>query len=338
MQEAKYYKSDNKKTVTCKLCNHYCVISNNGVGVCKNRVNKNGKLYSLNFGKPIAQNIDPIEKKPFFHFLPGSSTYSIGALGCNFLCANCQNYDISQAEELEKKNEILNYVTPMRILEEALGNGCKSISYTYSEPTIFAEYALEIMKLAHKHKLKNVWVSNGYMSKELLNDIIPYLDAINIDLKSFDEKFYKKICNSKLKPVLDNIRILKEEQVHLELTTLIIPDYSDSISVISEIADFIATELDEDTPWHLSKFSPDISWKMKNLEATSEDIIYEAYEVAKDAGVRYVYVGNIPGDQKENTYCSKCGELAIRMFGYQIERLDVKGHCFNCDRSLDIVE
>ncbi len=226
---------------------------------------------------------------------------------------------------------------PEKIIESALGENCESIAYTYNEPTIFTEYALEIMRLAHKYGLKNAWVSNGYMTEDCLNSIIPYLDAINIDLKSFDNNFYKKNCSAKLDSILNNLILLKKEQIHLEITTLIIPNLSDDLKMLEELADFIVTKLDGDTPWHLTKFSADISWRLNDSPSTTDDVIYQAYEIGKTAGLKYVYVGNMPGDQKENTYCPKCGELSIRRLNYSIERLDNSGHCPACDRSLDII-
>lgn len=338
MQEAKFYQKKEKNLVKCNLCNHFCLINKGKTGVCRVRKNIDGKLNSLVYGYPVAINVDPIEKKPLFHFLPGTFSLSLGTLGCNFFCANCQNWDISQANKIEEKIKKLDYVSPEKIIESAIGDGCSSISCTYNEPTIFTEYALDIMKLARINGLKNVWVSNGYMSNDCLKEIIPYLDAINVDLKSMDEKFYKTNCGAKLKPVLENLKTLKQEQVHLEITTLIIPTLSDDIGMLTEIADFIVNELDSDVPWHISKFSPEISWKLKKIPPTGDDIIYEAYEIGKEAGLKYVYVGNIPGDQKENTYCSKCGELAISRFGYNIERHDNNGRCAYCDKSLDIIE
>ena len=338
MKKAKFYKTKLDGSVQCTLCSHYCVIQNKQTGICLSRINNDGNLYALGYGVVSAQNIDSIEKKPFFHFMPGSLTYSIGSLGCNFKCDNCQNYEISQVENIEKILDNFSNINPERIVEEAIGNDCQSIAYTYNEPTINVEYYLDVMRLAQANGLKNLWVSNGYMSNECLEKIFPYLDAINIDLKSFDNNFYHNICSARLEPVLDNLKKIKQEQIHLEITTLIIPGLSDDIGALSKMADFIAMELDGDTPWHLSKFSPDISWKLKNIPQTGEDVIYQAYEIAKDAGIKYVYVGNIPGDQKENTYCPRCKELAIRRLGYHIERLDQNGHCIQCDRSLDIVE
>ena len=338
MKEAKFYKNLDSNQVQCQLCHHFCLINDGKVGTCRARKNIKGTLYSLVYGYPVALNVDPIEKKPFFHFMPDSVSYSLGTLGCNFACLNCQNWDISQAKNIEVKNKNLDFIAPEKIIEDALSNNCQSIAYTYNEPTIFAEYALEIMKLAQSNRLKNVWVSNGFMSDNCLNSILPYLDAINIDLKSINEDFYKDNCSTRLSPILKNLKTLKQEQIHLEVTTLIIPTLSDDIEMLEKLVKFIVTELDDDTPWHISKFSPEISWKMKSLPTTGDDIIYQAYEIGKEAGLKYVYVGNMPGDQKENTYCPKCGELAIRRLGYHVERLDNNGRCAHCDRSLDIIE
>lgn len=336
--ETKFYKQLSGNAVQCQLCNHFCVIKDGNVGICRARKNENGRLISLVYGRPVALNIDPVEKKPLFHFMPGTMTYSLGTLGCNFRCANCQNWDISQEREIEKKVSHIDCVDPENIIEEAVDNECQSISYTYNEPTIFAEYALDIMKIARDNDIKNIWVSNGFMSEECLNAIIPFIDAANIDLKSMDDEFYKNVCSARLKPVLENLKIIKQAGIHLEITTLIIPTLSDGEDMLAEIADFIASELDADVPWHLSKFSPEISWKLKNLPPTNDYLIYQGYEIGKDAGLKYIYTGNMPGDQKENTYCPKCGELAIRRFGYQIERLDNDGRCAECDKNLDIIE
>jgi len=337
MKEAMFYKKLNNNAVQCLLCNHFCNISNNQIGICRARKNLSGKLYSLIYGYPVAQNIDPIEKKPLFHFLPGSLTYSIGTYGCNFACLNCQNWDISQTKNIANNVENLLINQPEKIIEEALGNNCKSISYTYNEPTIFTEYALDIMKLARKYRLKNIWVSNGFMSNDCLTAILPYLDAINVDLKSMEENFYINNCGARLKPVLDNLIKIKQEQIHLEITTLIIPSLNNDIDLLEKIAEFIFNELESDTPWHISKFSPNISWKLKNLPETGDDIIYTAYEIGRQVGLKYVYIGNMPGDPKENTYCPKCGQLAIRRMGYHIKRFDNKGNCASCDKNLDII-
>lgn len=336
--QSEFYRPLAGNKVQCRLCNHFCVLENNKLGKCNARKNENGKLISLVYGKPVALNIDPVEKKPLFHFMPGTMTYSLGTLGCNFRCANCQNWDISQEREIEKKARRLDYVDPEKIVEEALNNECKSISYTYNEPAIFVEYALDIMKIARDNDLKNIWVSNGFMSGNCLDAVLPYLDAANIDLKSMDDDFYQNNCGANVKPVLENLKTIRQSGIHLEIATLVIPTLSDNEKMLGRLADFIVSELDMDVPWHLSKFSPEISWKLKNLPSTNDYIIYQAYEIGKDAGLKYIYTGNMPGDQKENTYCPKCGELAIRRFGYQIERMDIDGRCADCDKNLDIVE
>ncbi len=337
MLKTKFYKSQNNNKVQCRLCHHFCLIGDGQTGICRVRQNQQGKLYSLVYGYPIALNIDPIEKKPLFHFLPGSLAYSLGTLGCNFSCANCQNWDISQATGIEEKIKYFDFFKPEEIIKNALTVGCRSIAYTYNEPTIWTEYALDIMKLARKNKLKNIWVSNGYMSRDCLKTILPYLDATNIDLKSMDEDFYQKNCGAKLIPVLNNLKRLKKEKVHTEITTLIIPTLSDSPEMLKKIAKFIARELSPETPWHISKFSSQISWKLKSLPETSDKIIYKAYEIGKKAGLKYIYAGNMPGDERENTYCSACGQLAIKRIGYQIERLDKKGKCAKCGQNLNII-
>lgn len=339
MKEAEFYKKlDNNNKVQCRLCNHFCYIDDGLTGICRVRKNEKGKLYSLVYGYPVALNIDPIEKKPLFHFSPGSFAYSLGTLGCNFRCTNCQNWDISQTTDIESKIKYLDFIPAEKIIKGALAAGCQSIAYTYNEPTIWTEYALDIMKLARKNKLKNVWVSNGYMSGNCLEAILPYLDTANIDLKSMDEDFYKKKCGAKLAPVLDNLKMLKKKKIHNEITTLIIPGLSDNPAMLEKIAEFITIELSPETPWHISKFSPEISWKLKNLPETGDEIIYKAYAIGKKAGLKYIYTGNMPGDDKENTYCPACGQLAIRRLGYQIERLDKNGRCAKCGKNLDIVK
>lgn len=339
MKKSILYKNLPKKQVQCLCCGHFCVIKNNKAGICGARKNINGELDLLVYGYPSDLNADPIEKKPFYHFKPGSYAYSFGTFGCNLKCKNCFNWAISQDHaDMEKRRENLNFISPERIIENALGDGCESIAYTYNEPTVSLEYALEVMKLAQQNGLKNIWVSNGYMSSQALDAILPYLDAANVDLKSFSEDFYKENCQAGLGPILKNLVRLKQEQVHLEITTLIIPGKSSGIEMLASLSEFIAAELDSDTPWHISKFFPHVSWKLKDLPPTGEDMIYEAYEIGKSAGLKYVYVGNLPGDQKENTYCPKCGELAIRRFGSNIDRLDNSGRCAYCDRDLDIIE
>jgi pyruvate formate lyase activating enzyme len=247
------------------------------------------------------------------------------------------NFDLSQEKQIEQKNKALPFLPPEKIVELALDSKCRSIAYTYNEPTVFAEYALEIMKLARAAGLYNVWVTNGFMSDEGLAEILPYLDAANVDLKSSEESFYKKICGARLKPVLANLKTIKKAGVHLEITTLVIPTLSDDNKNLETIADFIKEELGSATPWHLSKFSPKISWKLTELEATGLKTLNQAHEIGRVAGLKYVYLGNVAGE-KENTYCPECGSLNIERIGYNISRQDLRGRCFKCQANLNIFD
>ena len=334
-----YQKKEGK--VECRACFHFCKIAEGKTGLCGVRQNRSGKLFLLTYNKAIAVHIDPIEKKPLFHFLPGSYAYSLGTLGCNLRCANCQNFDISQM--FGQKGKIENYaklnwgldLTPEQIVEKALENNCQSIAYTYNEPTIFWEYALDTMKLARKRGLKNVWVSNGFMSSQTLDAIIPYLDAINVDIKSFDDQFYKTNCGARLDPILENCRRLVKEKVWLEITTLIIPTLSDEERMLEKIACFIKEELGDFVPWHVSAFSGAISWKLKFLPDTPILKIKKASALGKEAGLKYVYAGNIWEENLVNTYCPQCDEVVIKRVGYVTERFDQNGKCPNCGKILE---
>ncbi len=336
MQEARFYRKIKNDLLQCRLCSHYCILKNGEVGFCNARQNKGGKLYSLVYGYPVAVNVDPIEKKPLFHFLPGSDIFSLGTFGCNFRCKNCQNYDISQESAIEEKNKALPFVAPEKIVEGALAYKTNSIAYTYVEPTIFGEYALDIMTLAKEKNLKNVWVSNGFMSEEFLEELLPLADAFNIDIKSFDDEFYKTNCSAWLKPVLENTKKIKKFGKHLEVTTLVIPSLSDDLTMLKKIAKFIYNELGAETPWHISRFSGEISWKLQNLPQTDLRLLEKVYEIGKKAGLKYVYLGNVP-DGKENTYCPKCNTLAIKRNYYNIERFDKNGKCPKCGEDLDMI-
>jgi len=335
-KEALFYKKLKDKKVQCEACNHQCLILPDKIGICGVRKNIDGKLYSLVYGLACAENVDPIEKKPFFHFLPGSYSLSIATVGCNFRCLYCQNWDISQGSKISGKIDGFE-LPPEKIVKDALDNNCQSISYTYTEPTVFTEYALETMKLAQEKGLKNNWVSNGYMSKEVLEKIAPYLDAINLDLKSFKEEFYQKICGAHLKPVLENLKLIKKLGIWLEVTTLVIPGENDSLQEFKQIAEFIKNELGRETPWHISKFSPEISWKMQTYSPTPEKTIKQAREIGLKTGLKYVYSGNVWGDSGENTYCPKCKELNIKRIGFSIERLDKNGKCHKCGTDLKLI-
>ncbi len=338
-KEAVLYKKEKDNKVKCGLCNHRCLINDGNRGICGVRKNEKGTLYTLVYEKAVTENIDPIEKKPLFHFLPGTLSLSIATVGCNFKCLHCQNADISQISK-ERAMEDLDFVfgkdLPIeKVIKDAKDNNCPSISYTYTEPTIFTEYALDTMKLAKKKGIKNVWVSNGYMTKEALGLIAPYLDAINVDLKAFTDKFYQEVCGAKLQPILENLKEIKKKKIWLEVTTLLIPTKNDSPKELEEMAKFIKDELGEETPWHISRFFP--TYKLGDLPPTDVEVIRKAVEIGKKAGLKYVYSGNIAGDNFENTYCPKCGEKMIDRVGYSIERFDVEGKCGKCGTDLNLV-
>ncbi len=336
MKEALLYKKLKDKTVQCKNCAHYCSISPGNRGTCGVRENIDGKLYALNYGKAIAVNIDPIEKKPFFHFLPGSYSLSIATVGCNFSCKNCQNNDISQGFK-EIKEIPGEDLPPEEIVKLAIKNNLPSISYTYTEPAIFSEYVLETMKIAKRKGLKNNWVTNGFWSKELFNLIWRYLDAANVDLKGFSDEFYIKNCGGKLQPILDTLKRLREKKIWVEVTTLVIPTLSDSKEMFEKIAEFIKEELGSETPWHISQFSGTISWKLQHLPDTPVETLKMGYKIGKKAGLKYVYTGNVPGLPSEDTLCPKCGTLCINRLGYSIKRLDKNGKCQKCNESLNLI-
>jgi len=275
----------------CLACSHKCLIQNENTGICGVRGNKNGLLYLLVYGKIIAEHIDPIEKKPIYHFLHGTSTYSIGTVGCNFRCGFCQNYDISQARKFLSGKE----KTPKEIVDSALQSNCKSISYTYNEPTIFIEFVKDTAILARKAGLKNILVTNGYMTKEALdflqlNKKESLIDAMNIDLKSYNEEFYKKICGAHLKPVLETIKLAKKRKIHVELTTLIIPGENDNIKEFEKIAEFIS-KIDKNIPWHISRFFP--MYKMMEKHPTEISVLQTAYKIGRKAGLKNIHMGNI---------------------------------------------
>ena len=337
-KESYLYKKLEKNKVQCSTCSHRCFISPEKYGICGVRKNIDGKLYALNYGKAISSSIDPIEKKPLFHFLPGTHSLSIATVGCNLRCGNCQNWQISQLVKTDKSRlEAGQDLSPSEIVKLAVKNKCPSISYTYTEPTIFLEYALDTMKLAKEKGIKNVWVTNGFMSKETLKLIRPYLDAVNVDIKSFDDKFYKNICGAKVGPILENLKWMKKNKIWIEITTLIIPGFSDDKIMLENIAQFIFNQLGSETPWHISAFSGVISYKMQNVSDTPIEIIYKACDIGKKAGLKYIYAGNIPGNPKENTYCPKCNELAIERIGFYIKRSDKDGKCAKCGESLNII-
>lgn len=316
MKEAMLYEKGEKGEVRCFLCGHRCLIKDGKRGICAVRENKEGTLYTLVYGKVIARHIDPIEKKPLFHFHPGSTSYSIATVGCNFRCTHCQNYEISQYPK-ERPDVIIpgEDTTPQEIVELAIKTGCLSISYTYTEPTIFFEFAYDTARLAKENGIKNVFVSNGYTSPEATRMIAPYLDANNIDLKSFSDEHYKRVCGARLRPVLDTIRLMKELGVWVEVTTLLIPTYNDSEEELRRIAEFIKS-VSIDIPWHVTQFYP--TYKLLDQPRTPIRTLRRAREIGLEVGLRYVYEGNVPGEGGENTYCYNCGRLLIDRYDYII--------------------
>ena len=318
--------------VKCNLCAHRCRIKDGKRGICGVREHRGGKLYSLVYSKAIASHVDPIEKKPFFHFHPGSESFSIATAGCNFKCKHCQNADISQ---ITKHNERISgeFLPPKKVVELAKKDGTQGISYTYTEPTIFFEYAYDTAILAKKENLYNNFVTNGYMTAEALNMISPYLDAANVDVKAFTEKFYSEVCGAKLEPVLESIKLMKKLGIWVEITTLIIPTLNDSEDELRQLAEFIKN-LDAGIPWHVSRFHP--YYKMNDLPPTPVETLVRAREIGLEAGLRYVYTGNIPGDKGENTYCYNCGKLLIKRFGFSVlENKIENSRCYNCGVKID---
>ncbi len=332
MKEATFYERLEGAKVKCYLCHQHCTIREGKRGFCGVRENREGTLYTLVWERVVARNIDPIEKKPLFHFWPGSSSYSIATVGCNFRCTHCQNYDISQYPR-EYPDIPGEQVSAAEIVEAAVRSRCASISYTYVEPTIFFEYAFECAKLARERGLANVFVSNGYTGPEATRTLAPYLDANNIDLKSFSDTHYRKICGARLQPVLDTIKLMKELGVWIEVTTLVIPGLNDSEAELRDIARFIKG-VGEEVPWHVTQFYP--TYKLTDRGRTPVATLRRAREIGLEEGLRYVYEGNVPGEGGENTYCYRCGELLIGRVGFYIGSVRIKeGKCPKCGAAID---
>jgi pyruvate formate lyase activating enzyme len=331
MKEAMFYRKLDNSKVACFLCAQFCRIEPGKRGLCGVRENRDGTLLTLVYGKLIAQNVDPIEKKPLYHFLPGTRSYSIATVGCNFRCLFCQNADISQAPH-EYKTIFGQDTHPDSVVGQAQKTRCATISYTYTEPTIFMEYALDVARRAHEVGIRNVFVSNGYMSREALEGISPYLDAANVDLKAYTDHFYEEQCGAHLKPVLKTLEELKKRGIWIEVTTLLIPGLNDSPDELRQLAGFLA-ELDPAIPWHISRFHP--TYRLTDRPVTPRQRLHLAREIGFEAGLRYVYTGNVPGDDGENTYCHKCKGLLIERFGFSIQRRAVKeGKCMQCGTPL----
>ncbi len=338
-QEALFYDiiDEEKRIVQCRLCPWNCVIKNNGWGVCGARKNINGRLYSMTYGRPVAVHVDPIEKKPLYHFLPGERVFSISSFGCNLFCLNCQNYDLSRTRADKAEELGIGFVEPEEVVNAAIDSKARIIAYTYNEPTVFYEYALDIMRIARKNKIRNVWVSNGYINEEPLKKLLKYLDGINVDLKFFNEEKYREVTKGSLAPVLKTLKIINDKvsdgSVWLEVTNLIIPGFNDAETEIKKMVDWISKNLGNDVPLHFSRFFP--MYKMNNVEPTPMRTLIRAYEMAREK-LNFVYVGNIPPPNDfDNTYCPKCGSLLIRRFGFEVvENNIVNGKCRFCGNKI----
>ncbi|MFH1703193.1 MAG: AmmeMemoRadiSam system radical SAM enzyme [Nitrospirota bacterium] len=317
------------KTVQCELCPNGCVLDEGQHSRCRARMNKGGVLYSLVYGKPCAVHVDPIEKKPFSHFLPGTTAFSIATAGCVLSCKFCQNWQISQARPEDTDTYDL---PPDEVVRKAMFYECRSISYTYTEPTVFYEYMYDTAVIAKKYGIKNTMHSCGYINEKPLRKLSKYMNAANIDLKGFTEDFYNRICNGSLKPVLNSLVVLKQEGVWLEITNLVLPTLNDDMKTIREMSKWIKKNLGVDTPIHFSRFYP--QYKLDNLPPTPLETITEARKTAMDVGLKYVYIGNIR-HEGENTYCPKCKKLLIEREGYFVKQNNIaNGKCKFCSTSI----
>ena len=357
LHEAQFYRNLAGNEVVCTLCPHDCHIHDGGRGVCAVRFNRGGKLYTLVYDKVVAREIDPVEKKPFFHFLPGSRAYSVATVGCSLRCSFCQNWQISQwpKEHLPKsveaggrvaptepvcphldvvcKSVAGEHVTPDAIIEAALASGCESIAYTYTEPTIFFELAYDTAVLARARGLKNIFVTNGFTGEAALRKIATVLDAANVDLKFFKPESYKHISRARLEPILDAIRLYRELGVWVEVTTLLIPGVNDSDEELRGIASFVKS-VGTEVPWHVSQFYP--AYKMLDKPVTPLEVLRRAADIGRAAGLRYVYEGNVPGEKGENTCCYRCRALLIERYGSRVRSNRISNSCCpDCGARID---
>ena len=329
-KEALFY-TKTSEGLQCEKCPQGCLLLNDGdVGFCRNRVVSNGKIYSIAYGNPCAVHIDPVEKKPFFHFLPATHAFSIAAAGCNFRCLNCQNWQISQVSPKESDNTDL---MPEEVVRACVNAGSESIAYTYSEPTTFYEYAYDTAKLARSRKIRNLWKSNGYINEKPLRQLCKVIDAANIDLKIFDEETYKKISSGKLAPVLRTLKVLRDEGVWLEITNLIIPTWTDNFDIIKRMCEWLCANGLSDAPLHFSRFTP--LYKLNQLPSTPTATLEKAYDIASESGIQYIYLGNVAGHWSENTRCYKCKKIIVERSAYTILfNHIVKGKCNFCGEKI----
>jgi pyruvate formate lyase activating enzyme len=317
--------------VQCKLCPNEHYILPGEKSPCRSRVNYKGDLYSVGYGNPCTVNVDPIEKKPLLHFLPQTKAFSLAVAGCTFSCLNCQNWQISQVSPFETDNYDL---MPGETVAAAIKNACPSIAFTYSEPTTFYEYAYDTSKLAHEKGLKNLWISNGYINEKPLRDLCAYIDAANINLKSFKDEIYMKLNGGKLNTILNTLKTFKEEGVWLEITNLVIPQWTDDLDMIREMCAWLVKNGFQDQPLHFSRFFP--LYKLTSLPSTPESVLNQARQIAMDAGMKYVYIGNVPGSEAQHTYCPSCKKIVIERRGYTIITKNLKdGACGSCGTKIN---
>ncbi len=317
-------------SIHCLKCPNGCTIPVGGTGICRNRVNVRGRLYSIAYGNPCAVHVDPIEKKPLLHFLPGTRAFSIAAAGCNLACLNCQNWQISQVSPKETENQEL---MPRAVVDECRRTGCASVAYTYSEPTTFYEYAFDTAEIAHGEGIRNVWKSNGYIEEVPLRKLCRVIDAANIDLKSFDENIYARLNAGKLAPVLRTLRIFHEMHIWLEITNLVIPGWSDDLDMIGRMCSWLCKNGLDDVPLHFSRFMP--LYKLNQLAPTPVKRLEEAHAAAVKEGMKYVYIGNVPGHIAEHTYCHHCKKMILERRGYSIVTNNLKkGMCAYCGTNI----
>jgi len=316
--------------VQCTLCPHECVLRDYEVGLCRVRVNRDGTLFSLVHGKPCAVHVDPIEKKPMFHLLPGTGSWSLATAGCNLACRFCQNWEISQARPEETRN--LDF-PPERVVREALAAGCRSVAYTYSEPTVFFEYLVDTARVARRAGLRNVWVTAGYINPEPLRELAAVVDAANIDVKSMREQYYRDICGARLQPVLDAVRLAVGLGMLVEVTYLVVPTLNDTMEEIRDLARWMREDLGPDVPLHLSRFFP--MYRLQRLPPTPLDTLARAHDVARAEGLHYVYTGNVPHDDRSTTFCPQCGGRLVERRGFTTVAMRVRdGACPDCGRAI----
>lgn len=327
LKEAMYY-SHNNQAIICELCPNECIIYPNKSGTCRTRKNIGGKLYSLAYSNPIAIQIDPIEKKPLFHYLPESNTFSFSTAGCNFICLNCLNWQLSQSAPQENPDKTF---PPDKIISACQANNCQAIAYTYTEPTTYYEYMIDTAAMAKIAGIKNLLISNGYINKKPLIELSKYIDAANIDLKSFSDRIYSELNGGKLQPILDSLKIIKEKNIWLEITNLVIPKWTDDLEMIKKMCKWLYKNGFYDTPLHFSRFFP--MYKLTHLPETKIQTLEKARNIALDEGIKYVYIGNISDSIYENTYCHNCNELLIERIGFKTKSINlINGKCNKCSQ------